>query len=59
MNLRRARKLRVGDTVTMRDWIPIRHGVILDLPKLENKRLYFQVRLDDGEVLEAVHVMFA
>ena len=42
----------------MKDWIPVRHGVILSGPKLENNKLYFQVRLDDGEILEAVHLMF-
>jgi hypothetical protein len=58
MNARNARKLRFGDRVTFKDWIPERHGVILSGPKLENNKLYFQVRLDDGEILEAVHLMF-
>jgi hypothetical protein len=58
MNIRKARKLRPGDAVRMKDWIPVRRGVILTGPRLENKKLYFTVRLDDGEVLEAVHLMF-
>ena len=58
MNARTARKLRPGDAVRMKDWIPVRHGVILTGPRLANKKLYFTVRLDDGEILEAVHVMF-
>ncbi len=58
MNFRNARNLRPGQIVTMKDWIPVRRGVILSGPKLENKNLYFQVRLDDGEILEAVHLMF-
>lgn len=58
MNIRKARKLRPGDAVTMKDWIPVRHGVVLTFPRKENNKLYFEVRLDDGELLEAAHVMF-
>lgn len=58
MNIRKARKLRPGDAVSMKDWIPVRHGVVLFGPREINKKLYFTVRLDDGEILETVHVMF-